>query len=64
MITKHLIAESILKYCRENNVSQTELAKEVGVRQQSLNDWVREKTGPTWKNLEKLQQIIGKLEDE
>lgn len=64
MITRHLISQSIIKYCRENNISQTELAKEIGVRQQSLNDWVREKTGPTWKNLEKLQNIIGCIEEE
>lgn len=64
MVTQKAIRHSILHYCEKTNISQKELAEQIGVRRQSLNDWVRGKTSPTIKNLEKLQNIIGELKDE
>lgn len=64
MITAHSIAMTILHYCEEHSISQAKLAKKVGVSQQTLNCWARETKNPSMKNVKRLQEVMGKLEEE
>ena len=64
MITKRSISRAILNYCAQNNISQKELGAQIGIKQQSMNNWVWERTTPSFDNLVKLQSIIGSLEEE
>lgn len=64
MITAHSISLSIKHYCKEKNISQRKLAEQLGVSQQTVNRWVLEQRRPSLASVEKLQEIIGKLEEE
>lgn len=63
MITRRSISRHILDYCERNNITQKDLSLRVGVKQQSLNNWVWEYTNPSFENLNKLQSVIGTLEE-
>lgn len=64
MITKRSISRRILDYCERNNITQKDLSLKVGVKQQSLSNWVWEHTNPSFENLNRLQSVIGILEEE
>lgn len=64
MITAQSISLSIQRYCKEKNFSQRKLAEQLNVSQQTVNRWVLGQRRPSLASIEKLQQIIGKLEDE
>lgn len=63
MITARSISLSIKHYCKEKNISQRKLAKLLGVSQQTVNRWVLEQRRPSLASIEKLQRIIGKMEE-
>lgn len=62
MAERKFIARHILDYCARNNISQKELGAQLGIKQQSINNWVREKTEPSFENLIKLQILTGVID--
>lgn len=64
MITPQSISLSIQNYCNKENISQRELAKRLGVSQQTVNRWVLGSRKPSLTSIELLQKVIGNLEEE
>lgn len=62
MTKRKIISRHILDYCARNNISQKELGAQLGIKQQSINNWVREKTEPSFENLIKLQILTGPID--
>jgi len=48
----------ILKYRKQNNLSQEELAKEIGVTRQTISKWELNETSPDLKQAAKLAEIF------
>lgn len=64
MITAQSISTSIKNYCIKSGITQKEFAKIIGVSQPTVNRWVTGDRRPSLASIEKLQEIIGKLEEE
>lgn len=64
MITAKSISNTIINYCEKMGLSQRALAFKVGVSPQTMNCWIRGLKNPSVKSLERLQEVIGKLEEE
>ena len=49
----------ILKYRKQNNLSQEDLAKEIGVTRQTISKWELNETSPDLKQAAKLAELFG-----
>ncbi len=52
------------KYRLENNMTQVEVAKLIGIDQTNISNWENDKTRPEYENLIKLSQIYDVSIDE
>lgn len=64
MITAQSISLNIQKYCKREGISQRELAKRLGVSQQTVNRWVLYERRPSLTSIELLQNTVGSLDEE
>lgn len=53
------IAQKIVQYRQEQNMTQAELAKRINSKQQRINEWEHEAYIPSIKNLEKIAKALG-----
>ena len=56
---KIVISERIIEYRRANNITQSELARELGVSPQAVYKWEKEICYPDIFLLPKLSEILG-----
>lgn len=58
------IAERLLKFRKQNNLSQEELAEKIGVSRQAVSKWERAEASPDTDNLIELAKLYGVTLDE
>lgn len=51
--------ERLKQYLEENSISQTEIAREVGVKQPTVWEWINGESLPSAENLQKLSRVTG-----
>lgn len=56
--------ERLKRYLDDNGVSQTEIAKRMGVKQPTVWEWLNDESWPSAANLQKLSRITGISIDE
>lgn len=55
---KEEIGPAIVKYCSEQHISQAELGRRLGLKRQTISDWVRGISYPRLEHFEKLVEMI------
>ena len=59
MIRNKVFAKRLKELCEYLHISQSELAKRIGVTRQTVNYWINAKTTPSFESLCSIAELLG-----